>query len=156
VVLCLLVSSAALTLHILSPAVLSQAYPFDQPNVEPDWLVFKPPDDGGLKRRLNDADNSKTFVSERRSHNPMVLIPPIPKPVSPRAYVHCSRNVERWWRARCKPLSVAVAAKRRISSVVGINTNLSVKMHLPSTEAASARYLICTLAVDVSPAPLEF
>ncbi len=108
------------------PAFLSQANSINQPSSGLNWLLLKPPDNAGFKRCLHDAVSSKPLPSVRR-HSPkpvMVLIPPNPKPVSPRAY-------------SCRIRNTTVASKRRNNSVVNTTIALSAYKRLPSSEAPS-------------------
>src|SRR6266550_33100 len=120
------ITLAALTLPVILPAFLSQANSINQPSSGLDWLLLKPPDNTGFKRCLHDAVSSKPLPSVRR-HSPkpvMVLIPPNPKPVSPRAY-------------SCRIQNTTVASKRRNNSVVNTTIALSAYKRLPSSEAPS-------------------
>ena len=90
-------------------------------------------------------------------------MPPIPKPVSPRAYSCLNQNVERWWRTRYKPPNTAVTTRRHNNNVVNKNLDSSATKHLPSTEAASVlpirppahslRYPNSKLVVRAQPKP---
>ena len=133
------ITSAALTPLTPLPAFLSQVISISQPSFGLDWLLLKPPDGVSFKRCLHDTVSLNPLPSVVR-HSPKHQVarrPPIPKPGRPWAYPRRSQNVECWWRARCKPPSVAVTTKRRSDCVVSMIINLSASEHLPSTEAAS-------------------
>src|SRR6266576_1592401 len=133
------ITSAALTLPVILPAFLSQANSINQPSSGLDWLLLKPPDGVGFEWCLHDTVSLNPLPSVVR-HSPKHQVarrPPIPKPGRPWAYPRRSQNVECWWRARCKPPSVAVTTKRRSDCIVSMIINLSASEHLPSSEAAS-------------------
>src|SRR6266566_2867832 len=121
------IPSAALTPLAPLPAFLSQAMSINQPSLGLDWLLLKPPDGARIERCLHDTVNSKPFPSvEQHSPEPLVVvIPPVPKPVSTRAYSCCIQNA-------------TVAAKRRIVDVVSTNVDVGATKHLLLTKAAFA------------------
>src|SRR6266550_7513020 len=107
------IPSAALTPLTPLPAFLSQAMSINQPSLGLDWLLLKPPDGVSFKRCLHDTVSLNPLPSVVR-HSPKHQVecrPPFPKPGRPWAYPCRSQNVECWWRARCKPPSVAVTTK---------------------------------------------
>src|SRR6266550_8090934 len=106
---------------------LSQANSINQPSLGLDWLLLKPPDGARIERCLHDTVNSKPLLSvEQHSPEPLVVvIPPVPKPVSTRAYSCCIQNT-------------TVAAKRRIVDVVSTNVDVGATKHLLLTKAAFA------------------
>src|SRR6266576_2589949 len=122
----------------VTPAIPLQAKSIDQPSLGLDWLLLKPPDGVSFKRCLHDTVSLNPLPSVVR-HSPKHQVarrPPIPKPGRPWAYPRRSQNVECWWRARCKPPSVAVTTNQRRDCVVSMIINLSASEHLPSSEAA--------------------
>src|SRR6266550_5424982 len=106
---------------------LSQANSINQPSLGLDWLLLKPPDGARIERCLHDTVNSKPLLSvEQHSPEPLVVvIPPVPKPVSTRAYSCCIQNA-------------TVAAKRCIVDVVSTNVDVGATKHLLLTKAAFA------------------
>ncbi len=132
------IPSVALTPLTPLPAFLSQAMSINQLSLGLDWLLLKPPDGVSFKRCLHDTVSLNPLPSVVR-HSPKHQVahrPPIPKPIHPWAYPHRSQNVECWWRARCKPPSVAVTTKQCSDCVVSMIINLSASEHLPSFKAA--------------------
>src|SRR6266550_2334995 len=121
------IPSTALMLRVPLPATLLQTKSIDRPSLGLDWLLLKPPDGVGFEWCLHDTVNSKPFPSvEQHSPEPLVVvIPPVPKPVSTQAYSCCIQNA-------------TVAAKRRIVDVVSTNVDIGATKHLLLTKAAFA------------------